>query len=87
MEFVDPGGDDMATGFTELLHRRDSQMEGMLASIAANLDLEPISRLVMAYSLKLMTISLISSNTLNQNDFFLFQIRSCQRYHFRSVWG
>ena len=34
----------MATGFTELLHRRDSQMEGMLASIAANLDLEPISR-------------------------------------------
>ncbi|KAM3193584.1 hypothetical protein ACQJBY_070298 [Aegilops geniculata] len=55
MEFVDPGGDDMVTGFADLLHRRDSQMEGitdpesacgtdMQASIAANLDLEPISR-------------------------------------------
>lgn len=49
-------GDEMVTGFVELLHLHDSQTEGianpesscgidMLASIAADLDLEPISRL------------------------------------------
>uniref|UniRef100_M8BWG8 Uncharacterized protein n=1 Tax=Aegilops tauschii TaxID=37682 RepID=M8BWG8_AEGTA len=46
MELVDPGGDEMITGFVKLLHLHDSQTEGianpesscgidMLASIAA----------------------------------------------------
>ena len=62
MEFVHHGGDDTVGRFAELIQRHDPQTEGItelqspcgidiLATIAAFPDLEPISRLVVAYSI------------------------------------